>query len=244
LLATQSMKLSVIIPAYNEEQCLPGTLEQIAKALSIAGCHSEIIVVNNDSQDGTKRVAEVFGARVVFEKEHNISEVRNTGAQHSSGDVLIFIDADTRVPDALFQKVTDGMEDEKCFGGAVAVEWGELERTWMRFYLLGGKFWTTVFNMKQGAAQFCRPSVFKNLGGYDRTIFMGEDVEFYWRLSKFARLNNGYLYFIEQPKLITSGRRFDEMSLWKTLLLTNPIFIRLAWRRKSYWKDWYEKPLR
>jgi glycosyltransferase involved in cell wall biosynthesis len=252
------MKLSVIIPAYNEEQCLPQSLERIGKALSIAGCSSEnanssselaccfseIIVVNNDSQDRTKRVAEDFGAKVVFEKEHNISRVRNTGAAHSDGEVLVFIDADTLVPDTLFQKIKAAMEDENYFGGAVAVEWGELQRKWMRLYLLGGKFWTTVFNMKQGAAQFCRRSVFEKLGGYDPTIFMGEDVEFYWRLSRFARLNGGHVYFIEDPKVITSARRFDRMSLSKTLLLTNPMFIRLAWRRKSYWKDWYEQAAR
>jgi glycosyltransferase involved in cell wall biosynthesis len=238
------MRLSVIIPAYNEEQCLPRSLEQVGKALSIAGCSSEIIVVDNDSQDGTKRVAEGFGAKVVFEKDHNISKVRNIGAAHSGGDVLIFIDADTLVPDLIFQKIAAAMEDEKCLGGAVAVEWGELQRKWMKFYLLGGKFWTTVFNMKQGAAQFCRRDVFKKLEGYDTTIFMGEDVEFYWRLSKFARLNQGHLYFIEEPRVITSARRFDCMGLPKTLLLTNPIFIRLAWRKKSYWKDWYEAAVR
>lgn len=238
------MKLSVIIPAYNEEQCLPITLERIGNALSIAGCTSEIIVVNNDSQDRTKQVAEAFGARVVSEKEHNISTVRNTGAEHSAGDVLIFIDADTLVSEALFQKIATAMEEEKCLGGAVAVQWGELERKWMRLYLLGGSFWTSVFNMKQGAAQFCSRFVFEKLEGYDQSIFMGEDVEFYWRLSKFARLNQGHLYFIEHPKVITSARRFDMMSLGKTLLLTNPIFIRLAWRKKACWKDWYEEAVR
>jgi hypothetical protein len=136
------------------------------------------------------------------------------------------------------------MKDQKCLGGAVAVDYSTLRRRWMRLYLLGGKFWTTVFNMKQGPTQFCRQSVFKKLGGYDTTIFMGEDVEFYWRLSKFASLNRGYLHFIEEPKVLTSGRRFDKMSLSKTFLLTNPIFIRLGWRKRSYWKDWYEKPVR
>ena len=238
------MKLSVIIPAYNEERCLPETLERIGQALSLAACHSEIIVVDNDSRDKTKQVAEAFGAKVFPEKEHNISKVRNAGAENSDGDILIFIDADTLVPDALFQKIAAVMEDEKCFGGAVAVEYEGFARKWVKFYLSGWKFWGTVFNMKQGAAQFCRKSAFGELKGYDQTIFMGEDVEFYWRLSKFAGRNNGYLYFIERLKVITSTRRYDKMSLWKTLLLTHPVFIRLTWRKKSFWKDWYEKAVR
>ena len=114
----------------------------------------------------------------------------------------------------------------------------------MKLYLLGGKFWTTVFNMKQGAAQFCRKRVFEKLQGYDQTIFMGEDVEFYWRLSKFAKQNGGHLNFIEDLPVTTSARRFDKMNLWKTLLLTNPMFIPFAWRKKKWWKDWYEDVVR
>jgi glycosyltransferase involved in cell wall biosynthesis len=238
------MNISVIIPAYNEEQCLPGTLRRIVEALSVAACPSEIVVIDNDSRDGTKRVAEVFGAKVFSEKEHNISKVRNAGAKNSTGDVLVFIDADTLVPNGLFQKIAAVMEDEKCFGGAVAVVYEAFERKWMKFYLMGWKFWGKVFNMKQGAAQFCRRFAFDELGGYDQTIFMGEDVEFYWRLSRYARRKKGYLHFVEDQQVITSPRRFDKMSLWKTLLLTHPIFIRLAWREKSFWKDWYEKPVR
>jgi hypothetical protein len=98
--------------------------------------------------------------------------------------------------------------------------------------------------MKQGAAQFCRKAVFEKLNGYDENIFVGEDIEFYWRLSKFARNNNGRLYFIENPRVKTSARRLDRMSLWKMFLLMQPVFIRLAWRKKSLWKDWYEKTIR
>ena len=181
------MKVSVIIPAFNEELALPETLEQIGKALSILVLPSEIIVVDNDSQDKTKQIAESFGAKVFLEKEHNIGKVRNTGAKNSTGDVLIFIDADTLVPETLFQKIAAVMEDKKCFGGAVAVEYINFRRKWMKFYLAGWKFWGKFFNMAQGAAQFCRKSVFEKLEGYDQTIFMGEDIEFYWRLSNFTK---------------------------------------------------------
>ena len=238
------MQYSVIIPAYNEEQCLRQTLERVLKALSTAICSSEIIVVDNDSQDRTKQIAEDFGAKVILEREHNISKVRNTGAKNATGDVLIFIDADTLIPEILFQKIGAVIEDENCFGGAVAVQYEDFQRKWIKFYLFGWKFWGTIFNMAQGAAQFCRKSVFEQLGGYDETIFMGEDVEFYWRLARFARRNKGYLYFIKNPQVVTSSRRFDKMSLWKTFLLTHPVFIRLTWRKKAYWKDWYEKAVR
>jgi glycosyltransferase involved in cell wall biosynthesis len=238
------MKISVIIPAYNEERCLPQTLARIKQALALTTAQSEIIVVDNDSVDKTKQVAETSGASVLLEKDHNISRVRNGGAEKSTGDVLVFIDADTTVPETLFQTITCVMTDEQCCGGAVAVEYEELQRKWIKYYLLGWKFWGSLFNMAQGAAQFCRKSVFEELSGYNESIFVGEDIEFYWRLSKLTKSKGGYLHFIDQPKVVTSSRRFNQMSLWKTFVLTHPVFIRLTWRRKSFWKDWYERAIR
>ena len=237
-------KLSVVVPAYNEERHLPKTLEAIGKAAAVAGCPCELIVVDNDSRDGTRRVAESHGAKVAHEGVHNIATVRNTGAAMADGDVVVFIDADTLVPETLFREIASSMSSQKCFGGAVAVEYEPFDRKWMTIYLRGWKFWGKFFNMTQGAAQFCRKSVFERLHGFDPTIFVGEDIEFYWRLSKYARQHGGRLRFVEQPTVLTSSRRFDKMSLGRTLLLTHPIFIRLAWRRRSVWTDWYEKVVR
>jgi len=106
------MRLSVIIPAYNEELYLPETLTRITKALAVAGWPSEIVVVDNDSHDRTRAISESFGARIVSEPEHNISRVRNIGAANATGDVLIFIDADTSVPESLFKRIAGSLEDE------------------------------------------------------------------------------------------------------------------------------------
>jgi glycosyltransferase involved in cell wall biosynthesis len=236
--------ISVIVPAYNEEKYLPETLARIGAALSELTSPSEVIVVDNDSQDGTRRAAEAFGAKVCTESEHNISRVRNRGAANAAGDILIFVDADTFVPAALFQKIADVMKDERCFGGAVSVTYEGSRKRWVKFYLRGWKFWEVVFKARQGAAQFCRRATFLELKGYEETLYMGEDVEFHWRLEKLARRKEGFVSFIKTPQVVTSGRRFDKMKWWKTLLLTNPFFIALACRRKRFWKDWYEKAVR
>lgn len=96
-----------------------------------------------------------------FRKKNTTSAKSETPERNNStGDILIFIDADTLVPETLFQKIAAVMEDEKCFGGAVAVGYEDFERKWMKFYLTGWAFWGRFFNMAQGAAQFCRKSVF------------------------------------------------------------------------------------
>ena len=238
------MKFSVIIPAFNEEDYLPKTLAAIKCAANEMNFPTEIIVVDNESIDKTAQIAKDFGAKIISEHEHNIAKIRNMGAKTADAEILIFIDADTLVPKMLFRVIAGAMRNEKCFGGAVAVSYEEFQRKWMKYYLLGWKFWGTIFNMKQGAAQFCRKSVFEQLKGYDETIFMGEDVIFYWRLSKFAGQKNGRLFFIENPQVTTSTRRFDEMSIGKTLLLTHPLFILLTSKRRKFWRDWYENAVR
>ena len=255
------MKLSVIIPAYNEEKYLGKTLEAVQAALSsIDEC--EIIVVDNDSTDGTRDIATGFGVRIVTEHKHNISRVRNTGGRAANGDILVFIDADTLVRPGVFEKIIEAMSDDKCFGGSVAVQYGEAKRKWIRWYLMCWLFWGRVLKMRQGAAQFCRRDPFHELGGYDETIYIGEDIEFQWRLAKLARRSgspparggvdafrgrgggSGYTAFIEEPRVLTSARRYDKMGLVKTLLLTHPITILLTWRIGSVWKDWYENAVR
>lgn len=236
--------LSVIIPAYNEERCLPETLRHIAAALGRLDRRSEVIVVDNASEDRTSSVAEALGARVVRHAEHNISAVRNAGAAAAAGDLLVFIDADTLVPDSLFESIVAVMQDDRCIGGAVSVRYQPPARRWVRLYLAGWRFWSRLFNMKQGATQFCRASAFEALGGYDETVFVGEHIEFYWRLARLARNRGGYLHFQEHPSVVTSARRFDKMSLGKMLLLTHPVFIRLAWRRRGIWSAWYDGPPR
>jgi hypothetical protein len=114
----------------------------------------------------------------------------------------------------------------------------------MRFYVLGWKLWEWIACTRQGATQFCRRDVFEELGGYDESIYLGEDVEFQWRLARLAKARGGRVAFITDPKVSTSPRRFDRMSAGKILLLTNPLFIFLTWRNEKVWKDWYEDPIR
>jgi GT2 family glycosyltransferase len=98
--------------------------------------------------------------------------------------------------------------------------------------------------MRQGAAQFCRKSAFEELGGFDESIFMGEDVDFYWRLASLAKKNGAYLKNIDDVEVVTSTRRFDRMSVLRTLILTHPLFIILFRKRIDAWKEWYEKAVR
>src|SRR5688500_4631337 len=89
-------RISVLIPAFNEEEQLPRTLASVRESFEAIGEEGyEVVVCDNNSTDGTTAVAKRFGARVVFEPHNQIARARNTAAERALGEWLIFLDADT-----------------------------------------------------------------------------------------------------------------------------------------------------
>jgi glycosyltransferase involved in cell wall biosynthesis len=238
-----AQSISVVIPAYNEESYLPRTLEHLHRAnddlTASRNEHVEIVVVDNASTDRTAEIAIASGARVVRVPEHNIARVRNAGAAAASGDVLMFLDADTLIPQTLLNRVARLTDDPACLGGAVDIDY-QPARASIRVYLGMWRWIGVIFGMAQGATQFCRRDVFVALGGYDEAIYMGEDVDFYWRLRKLARSRGGRTEFVKDLQVSPSCRRFDQWPISRTLLLTNPLLITLFRRRRFPWAGWYE----
>ncbi len=234
------MFISVVIPAFNEELYVPATLSSLRVAISACRCSAELIVIDNDSADRTPEVARAFGATVVHEAVHNISRVRNAGVSVARGDVLAFVDADTIVPPCFLDKVAEAMGDPACIGGSADIVHTPASKL-LRAYLEKWRWLGTRLGMAQGAAQFCRRPAFDILKGYDESYFMGEDVNFYWRLHKLCTKTGGHLSFLDDVKAVPSPRRFDHTPRWRTLIWTNPVFIALFRKRRSAWAAWYVK---
>ena len=237
-------KISVIIPAFNEEAYIGRTIESLRAAAahfeSLGGPAVELLVVDNASTDDTATVAARLGARVVSEGEHNISKVRNAGARAAAHEILVFIDADTLVPRELFVRIAGAMREGACEGGAVDVAFRP-ERLAVRMYLAFCRVVGAIAGMAMGACQFCRRDVFDALGGYDERIYMAEDVDFMWRLRAAARRRGSMTHFIRDLQVIASSRRFDRWPLWRTVIMTHPLVILAFHRRKSAWRGWYER---
>ena len=246
-LKKSNLQLTVIIPAHNEEAYLAATLDSINAAAELLTAKSnedvETIVVDNNSSDGTAAVALKRGATVVHEPIQNISRARNTGARHASGKIFVFIDADVIVPRALLQVIHSAMADPECVGGAVDVDYRP-ERRSMRLYLRAWRLLGRFAGMAQGAAQFCNRRVFEQVGGYDESAWIGEDVDFYRAMKKLARLTDRTVGFITEPRVRPSCRRFDRWPVWRILVRTNPLFIALFRRWKPAWTGWYSDAVR
>ena len=241
------MNISIIIPAFNEVDYLPATLDSIQRASehlrSRADVEVEVIVVDNNSTDDTAAIAEAMGATVVRETVQGIGRARNRGASVAQGDVLVFVDADVTVPVTLLEVVHEVMSDPDCIGGGVDVEYRP-RRTVIRLYLRCWRQLARLTGMVQGATQFCRRSAFEAVGGYDENVWVGEDVDFLWSLKKLAKERGQRVHVVRSPRVLPSTRRFDKMPVWRVLLFTNPLFIALFRRWKSVWSDWYKRPVR
>lgn len=241
------MKITVIVPAFNEEAYVPSTLDSIQSAATYLRTRSyvdvDIIVVDNNSDDGTAVVARNKGVTVVHEPEQGVARARNAGARSADGDILVFVDADVIMPPESLYAIHAAMSDEACVGGAVGVDYRP-KRLSMRMYLRGWRLLARLTGMAQGATQFCRRSVFEEVGGYDESAWIGEDVDFYWGLKRFARARDRTVQFIRHPRVRPSSRRFDKWPVWKTLVWTNPLFIALFRRRRGVWGGWYRRPVR
>ena len=157
------------VPAHNEEKYLPETLAALARAGEFlagkGGRLIEILVVDNGSTDRTAQVAAASGARVIHEPEHNIAVVRNRGGEAARGEVIVFVDADTLVPETFLWRIHQVTADPALLGGAVDTAYrpdGFILKGYLGLYRLLGR----VTGMAQGAAQFYRRDVFRTLGGY------------------------------------------------------------------------------
>src|SRR6266581_4097605 len=111
------MRISIIVPAFNEERLIGETLGAVnaaAVAFGRRGWEMEVIVCDNNSTDATAKLARASGARVVFEPVNQIGRARNSGAAAATGDWLIFVDADSKPSAELFSDVEGEIERGDC----------------------------------------------------------------------------------------------------------------------------------
>jgi glycosyltransferase involved in cell wall biosynthesis len=203
------VKISIVIPAFNEERLIGGSLAQIksaAGAFAKIGWEVELIVCDNNSTDRTAEIARAAGAMVVFEPINQIARARNSGAAAATGDWLVFVDADSHPSAELFVDVAAAIQSGKCLAGGATIRLDE------NYFVAGliTRAWNCVsrrFKFLAGSFIFCDAAAFRKIGGFSSELFAGEELELSQRLKKLAREQGRGIVVLHRHPLVTSARK-------------------------------------
>ncbi len=191
----------MVIPTLDEEASLPQLLQALGKA-------DEVIVSDGGSRDRTREIARRSGACVVTGPPGRGGQL-NRGAAMATSDVLLFLHADTRLPEPALGAVAQAVASGAA-GGAFAVEFDARGLVWR----LGDRLvslrtrWTGVPLGDQ--AQFVTRTTFDRLGGFAEWPIL-EDLDFARRLKRAGRT------VLLRPPVITSARRYQQRGIARTI---------------------------
>ena len=203
------MKVSIIVPAFNEEKLLADTLRSIAAAraaFAALGWESEIVVCDNNSTDRTAEIARAAAAQVVFEPVNQISRARNSGARGAAGDWLIFIDADSHPSRELFAAVAAEIQRGGCLAGGCTMKLQGHHP--VASFITGG--WNLISRLKKWAAGsfiFCDAAAFREVGGFSEALYASEEIELFQRLKRLAKKQKRRITILYRTPLVTSARK-------------------------------------
>ncbi len=210
------MKTSFIIPAYNEEKYIEGCLESI---YALEGLEDfEVIVVDNASTDDTAKVVttKFLQVRLVRETQKGPTWARKRGFEESTGEILVYLDADARLPKDYYKKTRVRYEsDPNLVGLSGPYRFYDIGRGGKLFEIFTNQFpysfvqfiANTVF--KRGSLFFgggfsLRATALRKIGGFNTEIkFYGDDMDLGKRLCKIGKVR-----FLDTMFVYNSARRF------------------------------------
>jgi glycosyltransferase involved in cell wall biosynthesis len=238
-------RFSLVIPAYNEETCLPRLLASVEAAAHryTRGAEAvEVIIADNASTDRTAELARARGCRVAPVVKRSIAAARNGGAAEARGEILGFVDADMCVHPETFNAIDAALRSDRIVGGATGVT---LDRWSLGIAVTFAAFlpvvWLTGFDT---GVVFCRRQDFHAAGGYDESLRVAEDVSFLLALRRLGRTRRQRLTRLRHAKAVVSMRKFDDHGDWHYLTKMPGIAVGLLLKRKSSLdaaeRYWYE----
>lgn len=211
-----SLKISIIIPAFNEEVHLRSCLSSL-RDTDYPKEDIEIIVVDNGSSDRTRAVARDYGVKVLRNDTMNVSGLRNLGVSESSGEIIGFIDADCIVSKNWLENTS------KYFDDCSIVAWGSPpvipeDPTWVQetWFIIRGKEnkvqevqWLESMNL------FVRKVQFNNIGGFNESLVTCEDVDLCYRMKKSGKIISDRRIKVIHKGEARSIREFIRKEIWR-----------------------------
>ena len=205
-------KISIIIPTLNEAG-------NIKKAITTTQSNTniEVIIVDGGSKDDTIEIAKSLGIKVISSSPGRAVQM-NTGAVAASGEILLFLHADTCLPTGFDDMVRKALRQPGTVAGAfkLRIDASLLSLRWVEW---GINVRSHFYQMPYGdQAIFLTKEVFHEIGGFPELLIM-EDFELMRRLKR-----TGRIVIIPTP-VVTSARRWLQKGVFKTTLLNQIVII-------------------
>ena len=226
--------ISFVVPAHNEARYIQDCLRSIRAAAAPLALDYEIIVANDASSDATGGIARAEGACVIDVELRHIAAVRNAGAREARGDRLFFVDADSKLNEALLRAAMAEL-DRGAVGGGAAVRYDEPVPRWAEVSTGLVVRFMQAMQYAAGSFVFCRRDAFERVGGFDEAYFAGEEIALSRALKKQGR-------FVVLPlALVTSPRKLAGRTVWQMLGVVAKLGLRGrgALRRREHLDFWY-----
>lgn len=192
------MKISIIIPTYNEAENIGQVLDYLNKSSNRENV-AEIIISDGISEDNTLEIARIKGARIIEHKNAGRAKQMNAGAKVATGDILYFLHADSYPPKGFDQYILHYF-NKGYKAGSFRMKWD------MNHWLLNFFAWFTRFNFQwcRGGDQsmYIEKTLFRQLDGFNENYRFLEDYEIIPRIKKYTHFK------VIQKDLITSARKY------------------------------------
>jgi len=215
------VKFSIVIPARNEAANIGACLASIDSASAPYSGQVETIVVLNRCTDATETIALEHAVRIARDDSRNLSKIRNAGARMAMGDILLTIDADSRMSANMLVEVDRKLSSGKFIGGGVPIR---PERLSVGIILTGLLVLAFLPGISAGVF-WCYRRDFEAIGGFDERLVIAEDVDFARRLQVYGRKEHKRFGTLWRTGIVTSCRKFDKFGDW--FILKRPLML---WR--------------
>jgi len=229
---TKTPRISVVIPTFQEGRYLANVLSRVAEVKPFI----EIIVVDSGSQDNTVETARQFTDKVCLIRERGISKAKNHGAQRASGGILVFLDADVKLPADFAEKVLKAFNDAAVVGATchIVPEHPNLsEAIFFQFYNLLIRICSKFKPHSRGEFLAVKKKSFLDIGEFNETMPCLEDHELAQRLSKL-----GKFVFIKDLLVYESLRRFRKLGFFRVVGTWMTDYISFMLRGKPISRVW------
>lgn len=224
-------KVSVVIPAYNEEKYIGTTLFHLVKQKPY-----EIIIADSHSDDNTSKISREYGAKVVQSKKPGPAAARNLGGRAAKGSIVLFLDADSIVFPNLLDTIRYDFANKRKMMGWTCSIYG-FSPSWKE---------QVIYNMSNNLVEFLtkhvqphapgiviavRKRIFDKTKGFDEKLRVMEDHDFAMRVGK-----HGKFMFSKDTCVFTSTRRMDKWGGWGLIKKYAKIYVKYFLSKSEFKK--------